>query len=139
MVPVTKEFLDAVYPNVTTIGTPQYFAPVSNTVFLIGPSPDVNYTAEVIGTQRPTPLSVSNSSTFLTSYCPDLFMAASMVFATAYQRDFGAQADDPKSANSWEQQYQTLVGSAQQEQLRTRYEGAAWTPMVQAPVQPPRV
>lgn len=139
MVPVTKEFLDAVYPNTTTTGTPQYFAPISNTQYIVGPAPNVNFTAEVIGVQRPTALSSTNTSTFLTTYCPDLFIAASMVFATGFQRDFGAESDDPKASGSWEQQYQALLASAAQEQLRQRYEGAAWTPMVMAQVQPPRV
>lgn len=137
MIPVTKEFIDAVYPNVAASGTPQYFAPYQGTDYLIGPTPDANYTAEVIGTQRPTALSSANTSTFLTTYCPDLFIAASMVFATGYQRDFGAETDDPKMV-TWETQYQALMGSAKQEQLRAKFEGAAWTPMENAPIQPPR-
>lgn len=130
MVPVTKEFIYAVYPSLTAAtGVPEYFAPISDTLFLIAPAPDQNYTAEVIGTQRPAALSSGNSSTFLTQYCPDLFMAASLVFAFGYQRDFGGMSDDPKSAASWEDQYSKLLGSAKEEQLRARYEGAAWTPM----------
>lgn len=140
MVPVTKEFLDVVYPSQTTAtGVPQYFAPISNTTFVCGPVPDQNYSIEVIGTQRPAALSSANSSSFLTQYCPDLFIAASMVFATGYQRDFGAQSDDPKASASWEDQYGKLLMSAKQEQMRTRYEGAAWTAMENVPVQPPRV
>jgi len=34
------------------------------------------------------------------------------VFATAYQRDFGAMVDDPQRAASWESQYKTLMMSA---------------------------
>ncbi len=140
LTPVTKEFLDTVYANETVnTGVPQYFAPISDTLFLVGPAPDAAYTAEVIGTVRPTPLSSSNTTTFLTAYCPDLLVAASMVFAFGYQRDFGAMSDDPKAGTSWEAQYQSLATSARQEQLRARHEGAAWTPMEQAQIQPPRV
>ncbi len=140
MIPVTKEFIDGVYPNTATSGTPQYFAPITDQSYLIAPTPaSSDYVAEVIGVVRPTALSSTNTATFITTYCPDLFIAASMVFATGYQRDFGAESDDPKSAGSWEQQYQLLMASAAQEQLRNRFEGAAWTPMIQAPVQPPRV
>lgn len=138
MVPVTKEWIDAVYPNTTATGTPQYFAPVTDQLYLIAPVPSANFTAEVIGTQRPTALSSTNTTTFITTYCPDLFIAASMIFATGYQRDFGAETDDPKASQSWEAQYQALLGSANREQLRQRFEGAAWTPMTEAPVQPPR-
>lgn len=140
MVPVTKEFIDAVYPGTSSsvLGRPQYFAPVSNTSFLIAPAPDSAYSAEVIGVIRPTPLSASNSSTFLTANYPDLFIAASMVFATGYQRDFGAETDDPKMPGSWESQYQALLASAMQESMRAKYEGSAWTPKVPVQGPPPR-
>ena len=140
LIPVTKEFLDTVYPS--TVGSttaPAYFAPITSSTFLIGPAPDTTYTAEIIGVQRPTTLSSGNTTTIITDYVPDMFIAASMVFAFGYQRDFGAMSDDPKSAASWEAQYQSLAASAMQEQLRARHEGAAWTPMEQAQVQPPRV
>lgn len=138
MVPVTKEFIDSVYPSSTTTGTPAYFATITSTYYLVGPAPDAAYGAEVIGTIRPTTLTSANSSTFLTQYCPDLFIAASMVFATGYQRDFGAQTDDPKYAMTWESQYQSLMASAQAEQLRAKFQGSAWTPMAPSPGPPPR-
>lgn len=135
MFPVSKDFIYSVYPSLTTAtGVPTYFAPVSNTLYLVAPAADQAYTAEVIGTQRPAPLSSANSSTFLTQYCPDLFMAATMVFAMGYERDWGAMSDDPKSALSWEEQYNKLMASAKDEQLRARFEGSAWTAM--APGQP---
>src|SRR4051812_48127323 len=88
---VTKEYLDFAWPSaVTNQGVPLFFAPLDNDIVVLGPSPDAAYQAEFVGTQRPTPLSAFNSSTFLTQNLPDVFMAASMVFASAYQRDFGA-------------------------------------------------
>lgn len=128
MVPVTKEFIDAVYPNTSTSinRTPKYFAPITDQSFLIGPPADTTYNMEIIGVIRPSPLSSANSSTFLTRYCPDLFVAASLVYVS-----------DDKTV--WEDQYQKLVATAIQENLRQRFEGAAWTPMEEAPVQPPRV
>ena len=33
---------------------------------------------------------------------PELLLCACMVFASGYQRDFGAQAEDPQKAVSWE-------------------------------------
>lgn len=138
---VTRDFLDAVYPNQTlATGTPKFFSPISDTTFIVGPAPDQNYTAEVTGTQRPNPLSATNTTTLLTTYCPDLFIAASMVFATGYQRDFGAQSDDPKMGQSWEQQYQMLMASAKDEQYRAKSEGNAWQPFsTPSAVTPPRV
>lgn len=141
LIPATKEFINAAWPsNSSNTGTPQWFAPVSNTLYLLAPSPDAAYTAEVVGTIRPTPLSSTNTTTFLTTYLPDLFMAASMVFATAYQRDFGAQSDNPQASESWESQYKILMASASVEELRKRFMGPAWQPMTPSPVAtPPRV
>lgn len=138
---VTKEYLDFAWPSATSnTGVPLFMAPLNQTTFILGPSPDAAYTAEVIGTIRPLPLSASNSSTFLTQSLPDVFMAASMVFASAYQRDFGPATDDPSKAGTWESQYRTLMQSANMEELRKRFMGAAWQPMTQSPTAtPPRV
>ena len=140
LTPITKEYLDFAWPNSSNTGVPLYFAPVDGTIFAVGPAPDAGYLLEVTGTQRPAPLSASNSSTFLTLNLPDVFIAASMVFATAYQRDFGAMVDDPQRAASWENQYKTLMMSANIEELRKRFMGPAWQSMTPSPVAtPPRV
>lgn len=141
LMPVSREFIDAVYPSGQDhTGVPLYWAMASQTEVILGPSPDADYVAEVIGTQRPTPLSSANSSTFLTAYLPDLFMAASMVFASGYMRDFGAQgADNPGMSVSWEKQYQLLVASAGGEELRKKYQGQAWTSDSPSPAEPKRV
>lgn len=138
---VTKEFIDYAWPsNVSNTGTPLFFAPLSQAVYVVAPVPDAAYNAEVIGTIRPTPLSASNTTTFLTLYLPDLFMAASMVFGTAYQRDFGAQTDDPSRGAAWEAQYGKLMASANVEELRKRFMGPAWQTKTPSPIAtPPRV
>lgn len=138
---VTKEWMDFTYPSATAgTGVPQYFAPINNTVYEVGPSPDANYTVEVIGTQRPAALSVTNTTTFLTTILPDAFFAASMVFAAGYQRDFGAQTDNPQASLSWETQYGKLMASANVEELRKRFMAPAWQAMTPAPTAtPPRV
>lgn len=141
LIPTSREFLDTVYPSGQTVtGVPIYYAMANPEVAIFGPAPDQAYTAEVIGVQRPTPLSVSNTSTYLCSYYPDLFIAASMVFASGYMRDFGREADTPQSGASWETQYQLLLKSAMSEQARSKFEGEAWTSQSQATMAtPPRV
>jgi hypothetical protein len=138
---VTKEYLDFAWPSAATnTGVPLFMAPLNQTTFIFGPAPDAAYTAEVVGTIRPLPLSASNSSTFLTQSLPDVFMAASMVFASAYQRDFGPATDDPAKGSTWESQYKILMASANIEELRKRFMGPAWQPMQVSPVaSPPRV
>jgi len=139
LTPVTKEYLDFAWPTSTATGVPLYYAPLNDTTFKIGPAPDQAYPLEVVGTIRPTPLSASNSSTWLTQHLPDMFIAASMVFASGYMRNYGAQADDPQMPGSWEAQYKALFASANAEELRKRFQSQGWGPMTPNQIaSPPR-
>jgi hypothetical protein len=91
------------------------------------PSPDRIYIGEVYGGIQPRPLSDSNPETYLSRYYAELLIAACMVFLTGYQRDYGAQSDDPQRAMSWEAQYQTLKAGVTQETGRQRGEGPGFT------------
>lgn len=125
--PTTRDYLDNVWNAFGNNGIPQYFAMIDQFNLIVGPWPNDNYVVEVIGTIRPNPLSATNTTTFLTQYLPDLFLAASMIFASGYQRDFGSQADNPAQAVSWENQYEKLFASANAEELRKKFSGPGWT------------
>jgi hypothetical protein len=84
---------------------------LSYTIRLV-PVPDKAYATEYLGVIRPALLSSLNTETFLSANYADLFCAACMVFASGYQRDFGAQADDPAKAVSWNGTYEALRASA---------------------------
>jgi hypothetical protein len=128
LLPTTKEYLDAVWGNATSTGIPKFYCAFNDNVFLLGPYSDATYTVEIIGTYRPESLSASNTTTFISTYLPDLFVAASMVYASLYQRNFtGANANDPQMGPSWEMQYQALFKSAATEEARKAYEAAAWS------------
>ena len=129
LLPTTKEFLDQVYGSGLTAnrGVPKYFVPFDDYTFLLGPYPDQAYTVELIGTYRPDSLSATNKTTFISLYLPDVFIMASMIYVSAYQRNFGKQADDPQMAVSYESQYQTLKASAMMEENRKKFEAAAWS------------
>lgn len=139
LTPTTKEYIDFAWPTSTATGVPIYCAPLNDTTFKVGPAPDQPYPLEVVGTIRPAPLSASNSSTWLTQHLPDMFIAASMVFASGYMRNYGAQADDPQMPGSWESQYNKLLVSAGTEEFRKKFQSQGWSPMTPNPVAtPPR-
>lgn len=140
LVPVSKQFIDWVYPNAAqNNGVPEFFAVLDNQTILLGPSPDAGYQIEVTGTQRPAPLSSNNPTTFLSMVLPDLFLAAAMVRASAFQKNWSAASDDPNMAVTWEKQYQTLKASASIEELRKQYRSQAWTAELPSPIAtPPR-
>jgi hypothetical protein len=50
---------------------------------------------------------------------------ATMIYVTAYQRNWGKMSDDPQMALSYESQYQALKTSALSEENRKKMEGAA--------------
>lgn len=139
LTPTSKELLDVLWPSVSGSTVPQYFAPITQNQFIVGPWPDQAYQVEVVGTQRPIPLSATNVTTLLSVYFPDLVMAAGMVYATGYQRNFGAMVDDPKAAVSWESHLQELLKSAQTEEQRKKFNQAGWSSKQPAPnATPPR-
>ena len=121
----------AVLPQPPQTGTqplPPNFAP-ERFIFAARfmPSPDRAYTAEVFGGVQPKPLSQSNPETYLSVNYPSLFIAACMVFITGYQRDYGAQSDDPGRAVSWESQYTKLREGVALEAGMQRGEGPGFT------------
>jgi hypothetical protein len=141
LVPATRAIVDMVYPSAlsSNCGQPQYFARLSDTELILGPTPDQAYGLEMQATIRPAPLSASNSSTWLTQNVPELMTAACMISAAGYMRDFGAQSDNPQMAQSWEGQYKALIATAQVDSMRQKFESAAWTAQSPTPLAtPPR-
>lgn len=139
LLPTTKEYLDVVYGSNATSSRaqPQYFTAFNENLFFVGPVPDQTYYVEVVGTYRPNTMSVSNTTTFISQYFPDMLIMASMVYISAYQRNFGRQSDDPQMAQSYESQYQTLLRSAGVEENRKKYEGPGWTSQSPSPIASP--
>lgn len=122
--PSSLKLIDFLYPTETASGTsvPALYAAVSDNSFVVGPAPDAAYAVEVIGLIRPTALSVSNTTTILSTYFPQLLITASMVFASGYQKNFSAASDDPQTTIGWEAQYNKLLRSAQTEEVRKKYD-----------------
>jgi hypothetical protein len=137
LLPTTKEYLDAVYGSSSYTGIPQYFVPFNDNLFLVGPFSDATYFVEIVGTYRPASLSSTNTTTFISLYLPDVFIMASMIYISAYQRNFGRQSDDPQMAQSYEAQYQALLKGAAVEEARKKFEAAAWSSQAPASVASP--
>lgn len=139
LLPTTKEYLDTVFGSNATAyrGQPTCFAAFNENFFFVGPVPDQTYYVEVVGTYRPNAMSASNPVTFISQYLPDLLIMASMIYISAYQRNFGRQSDDPQMAQSYESQYQALLRSAGVEEARKKYEGPGWTSQSPTPTASP--
>jgi len=146
LLPVGKEYIQNVYGTGSSQGLPQYFAVyggdsattgLTSQNIIVGPTPDSNYSVRLTGTVRSAPLSATNTTTYISVYLPDMFIMASMIYISAYQRNFGRQSDDPQMAQSYEGQYQALLRSALIEENRKKFEAAAWTSYSPAPAASP--
>lgn len=141
LTPASREFLDFTYPSSNGSGVPQYFAPSSQTTYIVAPWPDANYQAEVHGTYRPAPLSSTNVTTLLSVYFPDLVISASMFFLAAYQQNFGASGyvDNPAMGPTWQANTDRLLKSAQTEEAMKKFTSEGWSSKTPAPLAtPPR-
>lgn len=127
LVPTSNEVLNALWPSVSGSTVPQYFSMVNQGLIIVGPWPDAAYRIEVVGTIRPPALSSTNVTTLLSTYWPDLLMAASMVRAAGYQKNYGQGIDDPKMAITWETHYQELVKGADVEEMRKKFTSEGWS------------
>ena len=143
--PASQDFIRTVYAG-SANGPPEVFAPVGAASginwtpamqVLLAPAPDSAYAITGYGTQREAPLSAAHTSTFISANLPDLFWAASMIFLAGYNRNFGAQSDDPRQALSWEAEYQRLLKGAEIEEARKKFQSQAWGPQQPAPAATP--
>lgn len=144
--PVSRAVLDMTWPSTTgaTVPTEFCYASQANLItsgqpsILFGPWPDTTYRVEVVGKVIPAPLSATNTTTFLTLYLPDLFLMASQIYFDNYMHNFGALADDPKSAQTHEAQYQLLLKSAADFEARKRFASGSWTSAAVEPTAVPQ-
>ena len=135
LVRTTEDFINSYWPARATTGTPKFWTEQGFGTIVIAPTLDGTWQLEMGYTYRPDPLSASNTTTWLSTYCPDLFLAASMIFVSGWMKDYGAQGDDPRMAQSWEGQYQRLLAGAQVEEKRRKFQDLlpAGTPPQQTP------
>lgn len=148
LLPATKSFLQNVYATNASTGTPQYFAMFGNNQLTSTPTVHSNqnvifgpwtpstgtYTFNITGTTRQPTLytyaisgQADTTYTFISQNLPDLFLMASMIYLSAYQRNFGRQADDPQMAQSYENQYDLLLKGAVVEEARKKFQAGGWT------------
>lgn len=72
------------------------------------PTPSASQVAQVLYYQRPTALSVSNTSNWLLTYYPDLYLYGSLIHSAPYLKD-------DERLGIWTQMYQDALAKAQAE------------------------
>ncbi len=154
----SREFCDFIWPQESLTKAPNTFEPVYYAIpsmfevagsgatadepqalpssMIIAPTPDGQYKVEQHGTMRLPPLSESNQTTFLSTFLPDMLIAASVVAGALIQRDMGATGakDDPSLATHWQEEYDRLKRGAAVESARQKAQSTDWTAYAPAPL-----
>jgi hypothetical protein len=127
--PASQDYIRTVYAGASN-GPPECFAVTGAATgagwvpalqVLLGPAPDQTYTLTGYGTERQAPLSATNTTTWISQNLPDLFFAAAMIFWSGYNRNFGAQQDDPRQAVSWLEEYCRILEKLNREETRKKF------------------
>ncbi len=138
---MSKDAFDIIWPEdgAGTQGTPKYGTLLDDQTLLVGPTPINSFLGEFTGIFRPAPISATNTSTYLSTTYPDLFLAACMVFGMLYQKD----ADQPQGAppgmdaQKWEQVYEMRKSSVMDEIARQKGQSQNWSNYQQTPLSTP--
>lgn len=143
LTPVSREFIQNCYGGQSQAATPRYFAMYGDTFgdgantsinVLLGPPPNYAFPIRVTGTIRLPSLAQYATSgpadteyTYISQFLPDMLMMASMIYVSAFQRQFSSTSDDPAMGQTYEKQYQALRLGALTEENRKHFQASAWT------------
>ena len=143
LTPTSREFLQNVYGGLRSAGQPKFFAMVgdnfgdgANTYNNIqfGPYPSYAFPVVVTGTIRLPSLATyavaglaDTAYTTISQWFPDLLIMASMIYISAFQRNFSATSDQSDMPMSYEKQYQALRLGALSEENRKKFAGSGWS------------
>jgi hypothetical protein len=87
LLPKTIEYIETYWPNLSQSSAPLHFAEYSTTQWLIGPCADAAYDYTVRYTVRPTGLSNSNQTTWISTYAADPLFKCCMKNAEEYLKE----------------------------------------------------
>lgn len=109
----------SVAPTAANYG--RYAAMQDPITIAIAPTPDAIYPAQIVAIVVPEGLSSGNSPTYLSQQYPDALISGTLVYLTgALTRNFGAQADEPRQAVSWQTQFDGWLAVIRDEERRRR-------------------
>lgn len=96
----SRDFCMQYAPNPTLTGTPKYFCDLSTTNWMVVPTPVATGTAEAFFIKRPTGLSGSTTTTWLSQNAGDLLFKACLLEAEEYLKADDRWADIANSYKS---------------------------------------
>jgi hypothetical protein len=96
------EYLRQYWPDNTATGVPVYFSDYDYTHWLIAPTPNSNYTFEVLYYERVQPLDSTNQSNWFTVYAPQALLYGSLLQAMPFLKN-------DERIPMWQEQYNAIM------------------------------
>lgn len=100
----TYEYLREYWPDPAQTDTPLYYCDYDYTHWLVAPTPDTNYTFEVLYYQRVPPLSSANQTNWFTEYAPQAMLYGSLLQAMPFLKN-------DERVQLWQAMYQQTIES----------------------------
>tara|TARA_R100001163_G_scaffold11881_1_gene10970 strand:- start:813 stop:1454 length:642 start_codon:yes stop_codon:yes gene_type:complete len=99
-------FIREAYPTTTTKAAPKYYALFDNDTFIVGPTPDADYTAELHYFYRPASITAGADSgtTWLSTNATNALLYGCLLEGYTYMKG------DPEMMNLYNQRYQDALG-----------------------------
>jgi hypothetical protein len=111
LLPRTYEYARNYWPQVTGTAPPRFYSELDWNTWFITPTPDQNYSFEVLSYVRVQPLDSSSQTSWLTINAPQLLLYACMLEAELFLKNY-------EKAASYEMQYKNALSSLNREDLR---------------------
>ena len=105
-----------------TSGEPRYYTN-SEDSYELYPTPDGDYNIEVLYTQKVPALSVSNTTNWLLTDHPDVYLYGALVHSAPYLQEDGRAA-------TWAQMYGAAVQAVNLSSEKAKYSGSGLTPKI---------
>jgi hypothetical protein len=105
------EYLREYWPNETLTGTPSFYCDYNYDNWLVAPTPDTNYSFEVLYYQRLQPLDSTNQTNWLTIYAPQALLYGSLLQAMPWLKN-----DDRMPM--WKAEYQAIIQTLKTEDVQ---------------------
>lgn len=104
------EYLREYWPNATDTDVPKYYADYDYTHWLVAPTPQDDYSFEVLYYERVQPLSSANQTNWFTEYAPQALLYGCLLQAMPFLKNDNRVA-------LWQQMYMQYVGSLKNEDV----------------------
>ena len=104
----TYEYLREYWPDNTQTGIPKFFSDYNYDNWLVAPTPDTNYSFEVLYYERVQPLDSTNQTNWFTIYAPQALLYGSLLQAMPFLKN-------DERIPMWQQQYTAIMNTLKQE------------------------